>query len=169
MDTYEYQRLRSLFHLCPMQFRFIYSNISVVKPLGPLKPNFMLLKFVQMVIGIWPKWSPCLYTCTCLVKPFKISSESKRPMTLELGVQHWRLGPYKVCSNFDCGLTLTCFTASSNLHPNDFVLENAYPLDLIETFVVTELKISTNSWLNECMYTYEYLEVKSLFNLRFIL
>ena len=44
--------------------------------------------------------------------PLKIFfSGTKGPMTLELGILHWRLGPNKVCSNDDLGLTLTFFTA----------------------------------------------------------
>ena len=37
------------------------------------------------------------------------------PMTLKLGMQHWVLEYYQVCSNNDAGLTLTYFTARSNL------------------------------------------------------
>ena len=36
-------------------------------------------------------------------------------MTLGLGMLHQGLGPNKVCSNDDLGLTLTFFTARSNL------------------------------------------------------
>ena len=50
-------------------------------------------------------------------KPLKIFfSGTKGPMTLGLGMQHWGLGPKKVCSNDDLGLTLTFFfMARSNL------------------------------------------------------
>ena len=61
-----------------------------------------------------------------MVKPFKITfSETSRPMIFELGVQHQGLGPYKVCSNDDPGLTLVYFTARSAILPNSFVWENA--------------------------------------------
>ena len=43
--------------------------------------------------------------------PLKIFSGTKGPMTLGLGVQHCGLGPNKVCSNDDIGLTMTIFTA----------------------------------------------------------
>ena len=36
-------------------------------------------------------------------------------MILKLGMQHWGLKLYKVCINDDTGLTLTYFTARSNL------------------------------------------------------
>ena len=45
-------------------------------------------------------------------------SGTKRPMTLKLGLQHWLLEYDEVCSNDDTGLTLTCFTARSNLIPS---------------------------------------------------
>ena len=41
--------------------------------------------------------------------PLKIFSRTKRPMTLGLGLWHLGLGPNKVCSNDDLGLTLTFF------------------------------------------------------------
>ena len=44
-------------------------------------------------------------------------SGTKRPMTLKLGMQHWMLKYCQVCSNDDPGLTLTYFTARSNLVP----------------------------------------------------
>ena len=48
-------------------------------------------------------------------KPLKIFfSETKRPMTLKLGMQHWLLRYYQMYSNDDPGLTLTYFTARSN-------------------------------------------------------
>ena len=58
----------------------------------------------------------------------KIFSGTKRAMILKLGMQHRKLGMqhrvlgyYKVCSNDDPGLTLTYFTARSNLVPYAFV------------------------------------------------
>ena len=38
-------------------------------------------------------------------------------MTLKLGMRQWLLRYYQICSNDDPGLTLTCFTARSNLVP----------------------------------------------------
>ena len=57
--------------------------------------------------------------------PFKNFSEINRPMTFELSIQQCGLEPYKVCSNDDPGLTMTCFTARLKLLPNAFVWENA--------------------------------------------
>ena len=44
---------------------------------------------------------------------------------LKLGMQHWRCGPYQVCTNDDSGLTLTYFTERSNLIPNAFICEKS--------------------------------------------
>ena len=43
------------------------------------------------------------------------------PMTLKVGMQHSVLEYFKLCSNDDPELTLTCFTARSNLIPYAFV------------------------------------------------
>ena len=44
-------------------------------------------------------------------------------MTLKLGMQHWVLEYYQVCSNDDPELTLTYFMARSYLIPYAFVWE----------------------------------------------
>ena len=46
---------------------------------------------------------------------------TKMPMTLKFGMQHWVLKYYQVLSNNDPGLTLTYFTARSNLAPHVLV------------------------------------------------
>ena len=43
-----------------------------------------------------------------------IFSGTKRTMTLKVGMLHWVLEYYQVCSNDVCGMTLTYFTAMSN-------------------------------------------------------
>ena len=48
---------------------------------------------------------------------------TKRSMTLKLVMQQQVLKYYQVYSNYDPGLTLTYFTAKSNLVPYAFVLE----------------------------------------------
>ena len=50
-----------------------------------------------------------------MVKTFKISSRTEKPMTLKLGLRFVDLKLYKVYLNDDPGLTLTNFTARSNL------------------------------------------------------
>ena len=62
-------------------------------------------------------------------------------MTLKLGMQHWVLEYYQVCSNDDPGLTLTYFTARSNLVPYAFVWEKGKTMDFSETIVVYDVKV----------------------------
>ena len=66
----------------------------------------------------------------------KIFSGTKRPMTLKLGMQYRMLEYYQVCSNGDPGLTLTYFTARSNLIPYAFEWEKGKTTDFSDTFVV---------------------------------
>ena len=65
-------------------------------------------------------------------------------MTLNLVMHHWVFEYYQVCSNDDPGLTLTYFTARSNLVPDAFVWENGKTVDFSETIVVYDLKLATD-------------------------
>ena len=66
---------------------------------------------------------------------------TKKPMTLKLCMQHRVLEYYQVCSNDDPGLTLTYFTARSNLVPYAFVWEKGKVMDFSETIVVYDIKV----------------------------
>ena len=66
-------------------------------------------------------------------------------MTLKLGMQHWVLDYYQVCSYDDPGLTLTCFTARSNLVPYAFVKERGKTMYFSEIVVAYELKLATDN------------------------
>ena len=74
------------------------------------------------------------------------SLEPKRQMTLKLGMHQRVLKYYQICSNDDRGLTLTCFTARSDLVPYAFVWEKGKTMDFSETIVVYDLKLATNEW-----------------------
>ena len=65
-------------------------------------------------------------------------------MTLKLGMQHWMLEYYQVCSNDDPWLTLTYFTARSNLVPYASVREKGKANDFSKTIVVYGLKLATD-------------------------
>ena len=69
-------------------------------------------------------------------------SGTKRPVTLHLGMHHQVLEYYQICSNDDSGLTLTYFTARSNLVPYAFVWEKGKTVDFSETIVVYDLKLA---------------------------
>ena len=68
-------------------------------------------------------------------------------MTLKLGIQHWVLEYYHVCSNDAPGLILTYFTARSNLVLYAFVYEKVKTMDFSETIVVDDVKIGRWSQL----------------------
>ena len=63
-------------------------------------------------------------------------------MTLNLGMQHWILKYYQIPSNDDPGLTLTYFTARSNMVPYAFVWGKSKTMDVSETIVVCDLKLA---------------------------
>ena len=65
-------------------------------------------------------------------------------MTLKLSMQHRVLEYYQVCLNDDPRLTLTYFTARSNLVPYAFVWEKDKTMDFSETIVVYDLKLATD-------------------------
>ena len=68
-------------------------------------------------------------------------SRTKRPMTLKVGMQHQVLEYYQVRSKDDPVLTLTYFTARSNLVPYAFVWEKGKTKDFSETVVVFYIKV----------------------------
>ena len=62
-------------------------------------------------------------------------------MTLKLGLQHWVLEYYQVCSNDDHELTTAFFKARSNLVLYAFVWEKGKTMDFSETIVVYDIKL----------------------------
>ena len=95
-----------------------------------------------------------------------IFSGTKWPITLKVGMQHWVLEYYQVYSNDDPGMTLTYFTARSNLVPYAFVWEKGKTIDFFsETIVVDYIKVGRCSELNEYMRLYEYQRSRSFIDL----
>ena len=66
-------------------------------------------------------------------------------MTLKVGMQHWVLQYFQVCSNDDPELTLTYFMARSSKI-----------MDFSETIVIYDTKVDSFSLLNEYMNHYKY-------------
>ena len=88
---------------------------------------------------------------------------TKRPMTLKVCMQHRILKYFQVCSNDDPELTLTYFTARSNLIPYAFVWEKGKIMDFSETIVVYDIKVGRfNLYMNH----YEYQRSRSFIELR---
>ena len=68
------------------------------------------------------------------------------PITLKVGMRHLVLKYYQMCSNDDPGLTLTYFTAKSNLVPYAFVWEKYKTMFVVlfffsETIVVYVIEV----------------------------
>ena len=86
-------------------------------------------------------------------------------MTLKVDMQHQVLEYYEVSSNDAPGLTLTYFTARSNLVPYAFVWEKVKTMDFSETIVVYDIKVGRCNQLNEYMKLYEYQWSRSFIDL----
>ena len=81
-------------------------------------------------------------------------------------MQLWLLKYYQVCSNDDPALTLTYFTAMSNLVPYAFVWVKGKIMDFSETLVVYDIKFGRFSQLNEYTNLYEYQRSRSFTDIR---
>ena len=71
-------------------------------------------------------------------------------------MKHWGLQPIIVCSNNDPGVTLTYFTARSNLVTSVFLREKVKTLDFSETIAASDLKGNRRRHLIEYMKICEY-------------
>ena len=67
-------------------------------------------------------------------KTKNIISGTRRPMTLKVGMQHWVLEYYQVCTNGDPGMTLTYFMEMSNLDPYAAVWEKCKTMDFFSNY-----------------------------------
>ena len=92
-------------------------------------------------------------------------SGTKRPMTLKVGMQHRVFAYYQVSLNDDPGLTLTYFTARSNLVPYAFIWEKGKTMDFSETIIVCDIKVGRCSQPNKYMKLYEYERSRSFIDL----
>ena len=71
-------------------------------------------------------------------------------------MSHWGLQPIIVCSNDDPRVTLTYFTARSNLVTQAFLWEKVKTVKFSETIEASDLKVSRISHLIEYMKVCEY-------------
>ena len=79
-----------------------------------------------------------------MVKTLQNLLRNQKADDLEICMQHRVLQCYQVCSNDDPGLTLTFFTARSNLALYAFVCEKGKTMDFSETTVAYDLKLATD-------------------------
>ena len=87
-------------------------------------------------------------------------------MTFKVGMQHWVLVYFQICSNDDLEVTLTYFTARSNLIIYAFVWEKGKIMDFTESIVVCDIKVGRFRLLHEYMNHYEYQRSRSFIELR---
>ena len=83
-------------------------------------------------------------------------SGTGRPISTKLGMKHWGLQPTIVCSNDEPGVTLTYFTARSNLVTKVFLWEKVKTEDFSESIAASYLKAGRSSHLIEYMKVCEY-------------
>ena len=78
-------------------------------------------------------------------------SGTGRPISTKLGKKHRGLRPIIACSNDDPQVTLTCFTAGSNLVTKAFLWEKVKIVDFSETIAASDLKVGRWRQLIEIM------------------
>ena len=88
--------------------------------------------------------------------PLKIFSGTGRPISTKLGLLHRGLQPIIVCSNDDPRVTLTYFTAGSNLVTLAFLWEKVKTVDFSETIAACDLKVGRCRQLIEIIKVCEY-------------
>ena len=123
-EAYAYQRSRSSINHGPNLSDSIFLNFFSSITTNPIEAKF----------HVEPPWDGEMKACSngpshmtkmvAMPKNFKILLLwNERPITLKLGMQHWGLEYYQICSNDASGLTLPYFMARSNLVPYAFVWE----------------------------------------------
>ena len=75
---------------------------------------------------------------------------------MKLGMLHPGFQPIIVCSNDDPGVTLTYFTAKTNLVTKVFLWEKVKTVDFSETIAASDLKVGRCRQLIEFMKVCEY-------------
>ena len=100
--------------------------------------------FVQMVQVTWHRWPSCPYMVKTIKDIFLWNRKAD-----DLETWYTALSTRVLCSNDAPGLTLTYFTARSNLVHYAFVWEKVKTMDFSETTVVYDIKVGRCSQLNE--------------------
>ena len=98
-----------------------------------------------------------------MVKILRKSSsvEPAGPISTKLGILHPGVQPIIVCSNDDPGVTLTYFTARSNLATSVLLWQKVETVDFSETIAVSDMKVGRCRQLIEFMKLCEYRRSRS--------
>ena len=137
MNLYEYQRSRSFIDLHPRSLRSTFSNFFSLETFRPVKAKFHVEPPWDRGMNVYTN-GLCHMTNVAAMPIY--DKNLKKSSSLEpKGQWPWKL----VCSirysntpTFDPELTLTYFTARSNLIPYAFVWEKGKITDFSETIVV---------------------------------
>ena len=124
-------------------------NIFSWETTGPIEAKFHIespwmgeRRFVQTVLVTWPRWLPCPYMVKTL-KNLLLRNQKADDLETWYAASGARVLP-SFFRNDDPWLTLTYFTARSNLVPYAFVWEKGKTMDFSETIVVYDLKLATD-------------------------
>ena len=106
----------------------IYYNIVYSQTIDQIELKFHVKTSYDKLIKIYTKYFGHMTKMAAmpiygknLLKIFFF--RTRRPVTLRLGIWHWRCRAYQVCSNDDPRLTLTYLMSRSSLLPNPFEWE----------------------------------------------
>ena len=134
-----------------------YSNIFFSETAVPIKAKFYVeplwegrTKICSRHLGHMTKMAATpIYGKT----PSKIFSGIGGPISTKLGMYYRGLLPIIVCSNDDPGVTLTYFTARSNLVTKAFLWEKVKTVDCSETVAACDLEVG------RCRQIIEFMKV----------
>ena len=115
-----------------------FSNIFSSDTMGPIKVKFHMEPPCDRGIKVCSN-GPGHMTKMAAMPIY--GKNLKKSSTLKLGMQHRMPEYYQFYSNNDPGLTLTCFTARSNLVPYAFVWEKGKTMDISDTIVDNDVKV----------------------------
>ena len=166
MMVCEYRRSRSLLDLVPRLCTYKKSNRIFSETTVPIWTLLCMQAFRYKEMKIWRNvaghMTKMAATPIHVINPSKIFfSGTCGPISTKLGMWHWGLQVIIVCSNDEPGLTLTYFTARSNLVAKDFPFEKVKTVDFSETISACDLKVIRCRQLIEIMKVYEYWRSRS--------
>ena len=157
----------SFIDLGPRSLRFTFANFFSLETARPVEAKFHMeptwdegMKIYSNGPGHMTNMAAMPIYGKTLKKTFSLESNSCWPWKLVCSI-----GYYQIYSNDDTGLTLTYFTARSNLVPFAFVWEKGNLMDFSETIVVCDIKVGRFIQLNKYMTLYEYQTSRSFIDL----
>ena len=172
MNLYEYQRSRPFTDLGPRSLKFNIFKFLFLRNYLAYEARF----YVEPPWDGWTKvWSNGLGHMTKMATMPIYDKNLNKSSTLEpKGWWPWKLicsTEYSSTTKFvqvmtnDPGMTLTYFTARSNLVSYAFAWEKGKPMFFSEPIVVYDVKVGRYSQLNENMKLYEYQRSRSFIEL----